>query len=510
MQRQWGLPVSYDASGLQGSSVLARWDDSANGHTRSLVPLGDDLAPLTQTPVVIFSTAGSPEVVENTLAGWVNSFAAWGHRDVSILVVEDGARAESAAIRRSADEWSAQGLGRFAVLGEAPPSRLKSRIRELVLMQVHKTVGPTVLEHCRALLAPGMVGSANVAFLMTELYPRLWIEQDAHPEIEVVDGSPIQVDVMRVVDSLLYDPQLTAAPVTRIGWDDVGPDSTTGPLRAVGRRSSAHFNVCGDLDYRAAYSHNKVTMGFARNIGWRSHLAGNLTYGWSPDNAMAPTMRAEATSFGTAVGFHRELDLIPFMFATRVRLIDFALTDMLCAAGQGVAVIAPFHLSHRRVSHTDSGRGELRAFMAREQWLWTIYYFLQEVLVAYPRRHEEPDLDWLERLAAGLRSCVADARWSCVPALRQHASCQFDRRLLSEYASDVPDEVRRYLSASCASRPTSWVEEYANGNAVVCSELHAMADQCLAWAAICEVWRDASSELADLVASCKLGLGLPN
>src|SRR5262249_8648364 len=148
------------------------------------------------------------------------------------------------------------------------------------------------------------------------------------------------------------------------------------------------------------------------------------------------------------------------MWATSVRLVDFAVGDLVQALGLP-GCVAGTALRHRRGDTTDSGRGELSSYLFNEELLWPLMYGVRSALAEVPQQSAYGM--WLLAAAAAVRGF--GRRGPLFPAALAYALWVEMRSDIRRAYRSPHADVRAYGEALCRRAGpelwTSWTDYHA-------------------------------------------------
>jgi hypothetical protein len=202
-----------------------------------------------------------------------------------------------------------------------------------------------------------------------------------------------------------------------------------------------HFHTCGHPDFRARAGHRLLLDSQTPPEARRAILGGGLPmqrlYVRQPPTASFDRWNS---AFGTVVGFPAgRLPGPPLMWDSRVRLVDFAVGDLIQAFGLP-GCVAGTTLRHVRGAVTDSGRGDLPAYLFTEELLWPLLHASRRAWSRVP-----PDGAygrWLRNAADAMAQAGRDPQ--VIPAALGHAQWAELRADLRQASRSPHPEVRAY------------------------------------------------------------------
>jgi hypothetical protein len=471
----------------------------------------------TRAPVLVLSTAGRPGDVQAALSRHLDVLGRYGHSEFSVVVADDAPDPTTAGRVESicADVQRTYGVevSRFSEwTGQGKPGAKRRFRRNLVA----RMSSPEDQRTIRRILAPGLAGTANCVFARFATSDIIWLEQDAapyalasaatgpsgrvrpHPDVfeDVVSPGPSHaerypVDVLHVADRLLHASALEAEAVggQRITYEDAGFESLGGRCPdPPGQAGIVHFHTCGHADFRARLGHHFVLDDHTPAARRSAFLAGGLPFERRFRGPPATvSLRRWTSAFGTVVGLRGDrLPGPPTMWATRQRLGDISVGELLQAAGVP-GCIAGTALEHRREGLTDSGRGALAAYLFTEELLWPLIHAAREAFGAVGPASGYAA--WLAAAASAMRQ-----RCERSPVMPVGLACAL--------WSELHDDVRRAeRSAHAQTRAygralraqagpawaRSWTEYHRHLDGIATAELRRYAAQLHAWAQVIRV-----------------------
>jgi hypothetical protein len=457
--------------------------------------------------LLVLPTVGRPDDVRDAVSAHLDAIRHYGHRDVALIIADDAADAATAAeldtICAAARGTYGFKVARFSEWNADGTAGEKQRFRD----QIVARMAPAGEQRtARRIFAPGLAGTANAIFARFAGHDLIWLEQDAVPYaiattranaddscfVDLMgDALPgtrhYPVDILHVVDRLLHGAEfeVSAHENHRVTYEDTGFEQLGPPSpQPHGPPGMVHFHTCGHPDFRARLSHQFVLDQSTPAAARMAFLSGGLPITRAFTQApYSVSLRRWSSAFGTAVAFSADgLPGPPTMWATPVRLVDLAVGDLFQAFGVP-GCVAGTALRHKRGQATGSGRGELAAYVLREELLWPLLYASRSVLdevapTRYPAWLRAAG-DALDRLAE--RRCVVPATFA--NALWAEWRADIRRARQSPHA-----DVRAYgetLSAvhgAVLSDP--WDDYHRELEAMAAAELRHYAAQLRCWSMV--------------------------
>ncbi len=471
-------------------------------------------------PVLVLSTAGRPDDVGKALSAHLGALAHYRHSDLSVVVADDApdtatARCVAAVCAELQQAYGVE-VSRFSEWTADGDAGAKQRFRHNVLARM---TTPREAWTADRILSPGLPGTANCVFARFAGRDIVWLEQDAAPYAlastvgaanalaatgpsggrwdaplfeDVVTAPPGNaerhpVDVLHVVDRLLHASGFESQAVEEqlVTYEDAGFERMGGPAGALSEAGIVHFHTCGHPDFRARLGHQFVLDEHTPAAQRKTFLAGDLPFErlfTGPPTTVS--LRRWTSAFGTVVGMRGErLPGPPTMWATKVRLGDFSVGEMLQAADVP-GCVAGTALEHRRGGLTDSGRAELASYVFTEELLWPLIHVAREVFAAVgpPSGYAA----WLDAVGSAMRRrseqfpvmpvALAGALWSELRADVRRA----------ERSADM--QTRAYGRALRAQAGPAlggcWTEYHRHLDQIAAAELRRYAAQLRVWAKV--------------------------
>jgi hypothetical protein len=355
------------------------------------------------------------------------------------------------------------------------------------------------------IFAPGLAGTANAIFTRFVGHDIVWLEQDSVPYAVVTrtrtndsgfadlmgDSEPdtehYPVDVLHVVDRLMHAPEfeVSAYEDQRATYEDAGFEQLGPPAPHPHRPPGlVHFHTCGHPDFRARLGHQFVLDQGTPAAARTTFLSGGLPIMRAfTDAPRSVSLRRWSSAFGTVAGFSASaLPGPPTMWATPVRLVDFAVGDLVQVFGVP-GCVAGTALRHTRGAATDSGRAELASYVFREELLWPLLRVSRSVFAEvaptdYPV--------WLREAGNAL-----DRQAQCSPVI----PATLAKALWAEWRADIRRaqrsrhaDVREYGEALSAQAGPAlrgpWTGYHRELEAAAVAELRRYAEQLRCWSAV--------------------------
>jgi hypothetical protein len=460
--------------------------------------------------VLVLPSAGRPADVRAAITAHLKVIRQYGHSGLSLLLADDAPRTAARELDRICADARRSGvtITRFAEWDGDGSAGAKQRYRRTLL---RRAATPQTRAVLRRLLRPGLVGTANCVFTACAGKDLVWLEQDAVPYALTRRGAPLlraygtftdvmgetprdcehlAVDVLHILDRLASAAPLEARPYERHvpGYEDTGYEWLGAPRSvAHGAPAMVHFHTCGQPDFRARAGHRLLLDPQTPPEARRAILGGGL-----PMQRLfvrqPPTVSFDRwnSAFGTVVGFPAgRLPGPPLMWDTRVRLVDFAVGDLIQAYGLP-GCVAGTALRHARGTVTDSGRGDLPAYLVNEELLWPLVHASRTAWSRVP-----PDRDygrWLRHAADAMARAGRNS--AVVPAALGYALWAELRADLRRASRSPHPDVRAYGTALAGQAGPilgdSWTDHHQRLEATARAELLRYATQLRAWSEVAD------------------------